>query len=123
MLEFGTLKDMTFTERVIYIIKKVPTGRVASYGQIAALAGSPGAARQVGFILRSSSLDSLPWWRIINNAGVLSIKGSFEATKSLQKDLLEKEGVEISDSFTLDIEHYRYRPTKAALTVFHKLQQ
>lgn len=114
---------MTFTERVIYIIKKIPKGRVASYGQVAALAGSPGAARQVGFILRSSTLDSLPWWRIINNAGVLSIKGSFEATKFLQKDLLEKEGVEVSDAFTLDIERYRYRPSEAILKTFHQLQK
>ncbi len=114
---------MTFTERVIYIIKKIPTGRVASYGQVAALAGSPGAARQVGFILRSSTLDSLPWWRVINNAGVLSIKGSFEATKSLQKDLLEKEGIEVSEQFTVPIETYRYHPTKAALATFHQLQK
>lgn len=114
---------MTFTERVIYIIKKIPKGKVASYGQVAALAGSPGAARQVGFILRSSTLDSLPWWRVINNAGVLSIKGSFEATKSLQKDLLEKEGVEVSEQFTVPIETYRYHPTKAALATLYRLRE
>jgi alkylated DNA nucleotide flippase Atl1 len=90
---------------------------------VAALAGSPGAPRQVGFILRSASIDSLPWWRVINNAGVLSIKGSFEATKMLQKQLLEQEGVEVSDQFTVPMEQYRYRPTQAALTTLHALQE
>jgi methylated-DNA-protein-cysteine methyltransferase-like protein len=113
---------MRFTERVEQIIGTIPSGTVASYGQVAALAGSPGAARQVGFILRSASLDSLPWWRVINNAGVLSIKGSFEATKQLQKDLLLSEGVAVSDSFTVDIEHFRFRPSPSLLRKFYALQ-
>ena len=114
---------MTFTERVHYIIGKVPEGLVASYGQIAALAGSPGAARQVGFVLRSSNPDELPWWRIINNAGVLSIKGSFEATKQLQKQLLEREGIMVSSGFVVDIESYRYRPKAKEIREFIALQR
>lgn len=110
---------MQFSERVVNIIQAIPKGAVASYGQVASLAGSPGAARQVGFVLRSSAPDSLPWWRVINNAGVLSIKGSFEATKFLQKQLLEQEGVAVSASFTVDIEKYRYKPTPAALKQFY----
>jgi methylated-DNA-protein-cysteine methyltransferase-like protein len=114
---------MTFTERVKRIIKKVPKGKVASYGQIAALAGSPGAARQVGFVLRSSDPRSLPWWRIINNAGVISIKGSFEATKFLQKQLLEKEKVKVSEHFEIDIEKYRYRPAVKEIQEYYQLQK
>jgi methylated-DNA-protein-cysteine methyltransferase-like protein len=95
---------------------------VASYGQVAALAGSPGAARQVGFVLRSSNPDQLPWWRIINNAGFLSIKGSFEATKHLQKQLLGKEGVVVSPSFLVDIEKYRYVPKHKEISEFIALQ-
>ncbi len=99
---------MSFRERVVEIIKSIPKGKVASYGQVASIAGSPGAARQVGFILRSSELDSLPWWRVINNAGVLSIKGSFEATKVLQKQLLESEGVVVSTTMLVDMRKYRF---------------
>lgn len=113
---------MSFTQRVLYIVRQIPKGFVASYSQVAALAGSPGAARQVGFILRSASPDSLPWWRVINNAGVLSIKGSFEATKQLQKELLLSEGVVVSDSFTVDIEHFRFRPSPSLLRKFYALQ-
>lgn len=99
---------MTYKERVIKVIQSIPKGKVMSYGQVAAAAGSPRAARQVGGILRASELDSLPWWRVINNAGVISIKGSFEATKVVQKQLLEAEGIEVSKEFTIQIEKYRY---------------
>lgn len=114
---------MTFTERVVHIIRTIPRGKVASYGQVAALAGSPGAARQVGFILRSADPDSVPWWRVINNAGILSIKGSFVATKLLQKKLLESEKVYVTDQFRVDMAVYRYIPTKSELSGFYKLQK
>lgn len=81
-----------------------------SYGQVAAAAGSPRAARQVGGILRASSLDTLPWWRVINNAGYISIKGSFEATPQVQKSLLVQEGVPVSIEMQVDIDAYRHNP-------------
>ena len=114
---------MQFRERVIKIIKSIPKGKVASYGQVASIAGSPGAARQVGFILHSSELYSLPWWRVINNAGRISIKGSFEATKVLQKQLLEREDIVVTNSFSLNIEKYRYKPSKSELARYHKIQK
>ncbi len=99
---------MNFRERVIEIVKSIPKGKVASYGQVAAVCGSPRAARVVGGILRGSSLDSLPWWRVINNKGEISIKGSFEATKFLQKQLLEAEGVAVSVNMLVDMRKYRF---------------
>lgn len=101
---------MTFKERVIYIIQAIPEGKVMSYGQVAAAAGSPRAARQVGGILRAASLDTLPWWRVINNAGYISIKGSFEATPQVQKSLLVQEGVPVSADMQVDMNKYRYMP-------------
>lgn len=64
-----------FKQKVIDYIRRVPKGRVISYGQAAAFAGNPRAARQVGGILKSLAPDSgVPWWRVINNQGVISIK-------------------------------------------------
>jgi methylated-DNA-protein-cysteine methyltransferase-like protein len=101
---------MNFRQNVIEFIKKVPKGKVVSYGQVAAAAGSPRAARQVGGILRSiGPIDGeIPWWRVINNKGVISIKGNWTANKETQKDLLLKEVIEIKD-YTVDIKKYRYK--------------
>lgn len=98
-----------FKEKVLKLVSKIPKGRVASYGQVAAALGSPRAARQVGWVLRGSdTLDRpVPWWRVVNNKGEVSIKGNPTATKLQQKILLEKEGVEVSREFTFDIEKYR----------------
>jgi methylated-DNA-protein-cysteine methyltransferase related protein len=96
-----------FRDRVIFNVKQIPKGKVASYGYIAASSGSPRAARQVGGILRAIGVDAgVPWWRVINRDGYLSIKGSFEATKELQKSLLEQEGVVVSESYTIDMKKY-----------------
>ncbi len=91
------------------IISRVPKGRVVSYGQVAAASGSPRAARQVGGVLRSLSADDgIPWWRVINNQGVISIKGNWTANKELQMVLLKKEGVKVSPDFKIDMKKYRY---------------
>lgn len=99
-----------FRERVISFVKKVPRGKVVSYGQAAAVCGHPRAARQVGGILRGLdiSAEEVPWWRVVNNRGIISIKGNWTATKELQKQLLAKEGVKVSRSYILDIGKYRY---------------
>lgn len=85
-----------FTEAVIKIIKSIPRGEVLSYGEIAVLAGNPRGARQVSRILHScSSKEKLPWHRVINSKGCISLKGDgFE----IQKQLLEKEGFKITKS-------------------------
>lgn len=99
-----------FKGRVIVFVKSVPKGAVVSYGQVAANAGSPRASRQVGGILRALGQDSnVPWWRVINNQGLLSIKGNWEATKELQRELLQKDGVIVGADFLVDIEKYRYK--------------
>lgn len=100
-----------FKDKVFEIIKKVPKGAVVSYGQVAAYAGAPRAAREVGWVLRTLPEDTLvPWWRVVNNQGVLSIKGNLHSTKEKQKELLEAEGVAISDEFELDMSKYRFKP-------------
>lgn len=102
---------MKFRESVINFIKKIPKGKVVSYGQVAAAAGSPRAARQVGSILMRLTEDDgpVPWWRVVNNQGIISIKGNWEVSKELQRELLIRDGVLVNKDFTLDINHYRYK--------------
>ena len=99
-----------FKDKVITFIKKVPRGKVVSYGQVAAACGKPNGAREVGRILRSidSSEIPIPWWRVLNNQGVISIKGNWTASKELQMELLRKEGIEVNKDYTLDMKKYRW---------------
>lgn len=84
--------EESFTLRVIEILKKIPEGRVTSYGAVAAMAGSPLAARQVVRILHSSSGKyNLPWHRVINSRGYIAIKDPEGFNE--QKIRLEMEGV------------------------------
>jgi len=100
---------MPFKEQVINLIKQIPRGRVATYGQIAALAGSPRAALMVGRILRySSGTEQLPWQRVVNSKGRISIV-NMDYPAELQAKLLEKDGVsvqEINRTFSVDLSRY-----------------
>ena len=96
-----------FKQKVLKIVKLIPKGKVASYGQIALYADFPRGARQVGGILKQSA-ESVPWWRVINRDGLISIKGNWNADKNLQKKLLEAENIEVSDDFVVDMKKYRF---------------
>ncbi|MDX1674466.1 MAG: MGMT family protein [Longimicrobiales bacterium] len=92
-----------FTARVHDAVRSVPSGRVVSYGAIAALAGSPGAARAVGAVLRAlpDSAD-VPWWRVVGARGELSIPRAGHG-RVLQRRLLEEEGVEVGEDGAVDM--------------------
>jgi methylated-DNA-protein-cysteine methyltransferase-like protein len=105
-----------FTQSVIKVIQSIPSGHVVSYGQVAAYIGVPRAARQVGWTLRSlEDTISLPWWRVINNTGRISIEGNLHNDKYIQKRLLEQEGIIVSQDYTVEIEKYRYKATNDQL--------
>lgn len=81
-----------FTEDVLRVLKDIPPGVVVTYGQVARLAGSPRAARQVVRILHSmSAKHELPWHRVVNAKGELNIPD--EGSRLEQRRLLEEEGV------------------------------
>lgn len=81
-----------FTQNVIKIIKNIPAGKVLTYGIIAIIAGNPRGARQVSWVLNSlSSKHQLPWHRVINSKGKISL-GDFTGYTE-QKELLEQEGI------------------------------
>lgn len=98
-----------FTQEVIKIIKSVPSGKVLTYGLVAKLAGNPRGARQVSRILHSLTRKfDLPWHRIINSKGVISLK--FEGGDQ-QRMLLEQEGVEFSTNQKIDLKKYLWKIT------------
>ncbi|WP_192912997.1 MGMT family protein [Bacillus mesophilum] len=98
---------MPFTENVLEIIKQIPSGRVMTYGQIAAIAGSKRGARQVARILHSmSGKYSLPWHRVVNAKGEIALHNHELANR--QKELLELEGVFIQNNQRFDLNHYKY---------------
>jgi len=79
------------------VVRKVPRGRVASYGQIAELAGLDGHARQVGYALHALPPDSgVPWHRVVNARGEISPRSAGDSHE-LQRMLLEAEGVEFDE--------------------------
>ncbi len=97
-----------FTLKVKALVRKIPAGKVASYGLIAALAGNPRAARQVAWILHScSAADPLPWHRVVNRKGKISLK-PFEGYE-VQKQRLLKEGVFFDEKDTLELDRYLWR--------------
>jgi methylated-DNA-protein-cysteine methyltransferase-like protein len=100
--------NQSFSEKVKKLIKSIPKGKVATYGQIAAMAGSPLGARQVVRILHSSSRkENLPWHRIINGSGKISLPHG--AGYEEQKALLMKEGIRFDKADQIDLEHCRFQ--------------
>lgn len=95
---------MSFKEKVIQVVKKIPKGCVTTYGTIAILAGSPRAARMIAGILQSEE-GFLPWQRVINKEGYISIRG-YHYDKNFQKKLLQLEGIEVSPDFMIDLKKY-----------------
>ena len=99
-----------FTTTVIKIIKQIPMGKVSTYGKIAVLAGNPRSARQVSWILHSSSKKyKLPWHRVINSKGIIAMK-SVDG-KKIQKELLEKEGIEFISEFKVNLKKFQWYPS------------
>ncbi|MEH7300018.1 MGMT family protein [Neobacillus drentensis] len=98
-----------FTENVIEIIRGIPEGKVMTYGQIARLAGSPRAARQVVRILHSmSKKHRLPWHRVINVKGQIALKEDEAYNEQVLS--LEAEGVEVGLGGVIDLEKYQWEP-------------
>lgn len=94
-----------FTHAVIENILKIPKGRISTYGRIAELSGNPRAARQVSRILSTmSDKYKLPWYRVINSQGRLSLKPGMGYEE--QRQLLEAEGIEFDLHGNIDLRRY-----------------
>ncbi|HDC2657760.1 TPA: MGMT family protein [Salmonella enterica] len=96
----------TFPQRVWQIVASIPEGFVTTYGDVARLAGSPRAARQVGGVLkRLPESSTLPWHRVVNRRGAISLTGP---DLQRQRQALLAEGVVVSGSGQIDLQRYRW---------------
>lgn len=97
-----------FSSQVIDLIRSIPSGKVATYGQISLLAGNPHGARGVAWILHSCSRRfKLPWHRVINSKGGISFeKGSFNFAE--QRRRLKKEGVVSLENGDIDLQRFKW---------------
>lgn len=97
---------MTVFEKIYEQVKKIPRGRVATYGQIAMLAGNPRWARAVGYALHSNpDPEGIPCYRVVNRFGGLAPAFAFGG-KDVQAELLRADGIEVSEDGTVDLEKY-----------------
>ncbi len=101
---------MTFYERVYEFVREVPPGHVVTYGQVALHLGAPAAARAVGYALSSLRPgNDVPWWRVINAQGGISLKNRGPQA-DLQRELLENEGVSFNGEGRTDLSVFRWWP-------------
>lgn len=98
-----------FDQRVYAAVALIPHGRLATYGQIAELIGAYGCARQVGWALRRLPLPSpVPWHRVVNAQGRISITPSREGSDWIQRELLLEEGIPVDAEGRLPLRDYRW---------------
>ncbi|MEO1093416.1 MAG: MGMT family protein [Cyanobacteria bacterium J06638_28] len=117
---------MANTYDLIYaVVRQIPYGQVATYGQVAELAGLIGKPRLVGYALyRITEADEVPWHRVINAKGEVSKSPHRNGSDYLQQSLLEDEGIEFNAVGKVDLSTYRWYPEpdllEAALAHIHQ---
>lgn len=102
-----------FFQNVWDVVKLVPAGRVTTYGAIARYLGSPQASRMVGWAMNAShsSKEPVPAQRVVNRNGMLSGKVHFDGPNLMQQ-LLESEGITVSNNQVVDFENHFWDPVK-----------
>ncbi len=97
-------------DRIYAVVRRIPRGRVATYGQVAALAGLGGHARQVGYALHALTAErAVPWHRVVNARGQISARAE-PGGDQIQRQLLEREGVNFDTEDRLELGRYRWQP-------------
>ncbi len=102
--------DPKYRERVYRIVRRIPRGRVMTYGQIAVMLGEGYTPRTVGFVMHNSD-DRTPWHRVINSQGRCSTFG-LVLPPDKQQRMLEAEGVEFDQRGRCDLETYGWKPRR-----------
>ena len=98
---------MSLYHRYYDVVRRVPRGRVATYGTVAREAGMPGRARQVGYALAAlPDAHDVPWHRIVNARGEVSARSAAVGYESLQRFLLEAEGVVFDERGQIDLDGF-----------------
>ena len=103
--------EHSFDRRVWQAVSRIPRGQLATYGQIADLIGAYGCARQVGWALRRLTLPTdVPWHRVVNAKGRISMSLSREGSDWIQRQLLMEEGVPVDAEGRLPLRKRLWRP-------------
>jgi len=114
--------DPDYRERVFKLVRRIPSGMVMTYGQIAAILGEGYTPRTVGFVMHSSD-DACPWHRVINAQGACST-GRILLPENKQQRMLEREGITFDERHRCDLQRYlwspRARQTRPKTTLFKK---
>lgn len=101
--------------RIHAVVRRIPRGRVATYGQVAELAGLPGQARLVGYALNGVvEEDRVPWHRVVNASGGISLRAVGGGPGAAQRLRLAREGVHFEADGTVDLARWRWRPKGSA---------
>jgi methylated-DNA-protein-cysteine methyltransferase-like protein len=115
-----TRKALPFTLRIRCLVRAIPRGKVASYRQIAALAGDARLARQVAWVLHASTdKEGLPWHRVINARGSISLPAEQGGREQARR--LQAEGVPVGPGGVVDIEAFVWRPRRTRKTALDAL--
>ena len=100
-------------ERIYEQVRRVPRGKVATYGQIAMLAGLEGQARQVGYAMAAvPSSSAVPWHRVINAQGRVSMRSEGPGGTIIQQQLLEREGVVFDEGGRVSLARFGWKPRR-----------
>ena len=103
--------DPKYRERVYKIVRRIPRGRVMTYGQIAYMLGQGYTPRTVGFVMHGADESNTPWHRVINSQGKVST-GRIVLPTDKQQRLLEREGVKFDERGRCDLEQFLWQPRR-----------
>ena len=102
-------------EQIYFVVACIPSGQVATYGQVARLAGLPGHARQVGFALSAlAGKSAVPWHRVVNVQGRISPRSGDRPGDTVQRLLLEAEGVCFDEQGRIPLDRFQWQPEPSA---------
>jgi methylated-DNA-protein-cysteine methyltransferase-like protein len=101
-----------YRERVFELVRRIPSGHVMTYGQIAEILGEGYTPRTVGFVMHSADEETTPWHRVINAQGACST-GRIVLPPDKQQRMLESEGVKFDERARCDLNRYRWTPEEA----------
>ena len=103
------IHEPDINHRIWQVVSMIPSGSVATYGEVAQLAGMPRGARRVGLALKIMPADTrVPWHRVINSQGRISLPDG-SASQYTQRERLEAEGVVFRANRSIDLRKYRWR--------------
>ena len=118
----NVMKGTDFDQRVYAMVEQIPHGHLSTYGQVADWIGAYGCARQVGWALRRLQLpSSIPWQRVVNAQGRISMSLSREGSDWMQRELLIAEGIPVDLVGRLPLKRFLWSPDEGQIAEISQL--